>query len=100
MRLLVVIAGPNGSGKSTLLSEVKDSPYFPDYLISPDELVKRHEYDRFPNEKERYIAAMNDAEYLRNQVIENGLSLAFETVFSTSGKNAVSSQSKRAWLSG
>jgi predicted ABC-type ATPase len=86
MRLLVVIAGPNGSGKSTLVAEVRNSPHFPQYYFCPDEIVKDKQFSHIPDINQRYIAAMREAELLRRGAIDNGLSLAFETVFSTPEK--------------
>ncbi len=86
MKLLVIIAGPNGSGKSTLITEVCNSPHFPKYYFSPDEIVKAVEYSQISDLTERYIAAMKDADKFRHEVIKLGLPLAFETVFSTINK--------------
>ena len=86
MKLLVIIAGPNGSGKSTLITEVRNSPHFPKYYFSPDEIVKAAEYSQIRDLTERYIAAMKDADKLRHEVVKLGLPLAFESVFSTIDK--------------
>ncbi|MCL4441685.1 MAG: zeta toxin family protein [Firmicutes bacterium] len=86
MKLLVIIAGPNGSGKSTLITEVCNSPHFPKYYFSPDEIVKSVEYSQISDLKKRYIAAMEDADKLRHEVVKRGLPLAFESVLSTTDK--------------
>ncbi|WP_418790473.1 zeta toxin family protein [Phosphitispora sp. TUW77] len=86
MKLLVIVAGPNGSGKSTLISEVCSSPHFPKYFFSPDELIKNDEYCKIRDLTERYLAAMQDADKLRHEIVQIGLPLAFETVFSTNSK--------------
>lgn len=86
MKLLVIIAGPNGSGKSTLITEVCSSPHFPQYYFSPDEIVKGLKYTQISDLTERYIAAMTDADKIRHEVVELGLPLAFESVFSTPQK--------------
>ncbi|HYH04692.1 MAG TPA: AAA family ATPase [Bacillota bacterium] len=86
MKLLVVFAGPNGSGKSTLISEVANSPHFPEYFFSPDELVNSLQFREIDDLKERYLSAMEYAKNLRRKIIRNGLDLAFETVFSTEEK--------------
>nr|WP_278184600.1 zeta toxin family protein [Desulfofarcimen acetoxidans] len=78
------MAGPNGSGKSTVIDENLNT--LPDILICPDEIVKLKEFKRISNIRERYIAAMEKAKELRKIAIDNGLSLAFETVFSTNEK--------------
>lgn len=84
---LLVIAGPNGSGKSTITNMIRTSSTWDDYFyISPDEVVKQPKYSGILDEKSRYGAAMSDCEQYRNQIINAGYSLVFETVFSTGEK--------------
>ncbi len=77
---IYVFAGPNGSGKSTVIQNFLESGICPDYYICPDNLVQQDKKD----DKEAYLKAMQDAENLRNTLVELGTSFTFETVLSTS----------------
>ncbi len=75
-------AGPNGAGKSSTISEFIELKICPDYYICPDLLLEPEQ----KNIKDEYIKAMEQAEWLRKDAVENGRSMTFETVFSTRGK--------------
>lgn len=79
---LVVLAGPNGSGKSSIMEVLSKKAGFPELYISPDEHVKIPRFAEIEDERERYIAAMEECEQMREYALELGESLAFETVFS------------------
>lgn len=81
---IVVVAGPNGSGKSTLISEAINS--LPELYICPDEIVELEEFKHIKSLNDRYAAAMEKAQRLREKAIDKGLSFIFESVFSTEEK--------------
>ena len=72
---IYVFAGPNGSGKSTVIQNFLENGICPDYYICPDNLVQQDKKD----DKEAYLKAMQDAESLRNTLVESGTSFTFET---------------------
>lgn len=77
-----MFAGPNGSGKSTLIGDYLAKNECPAYYICPDSLLDKTK----PATKEEYVRAMEKAEVLRENAIEDGKSFTFETVLSTSEK--------------
>lgn len=82
VKRLTVIAGPNGSGKTTIIDERLATGDLPELYISPDLIVQRSDYSHIRDERERYIAAMQDAEDFRKMLVRDGESFCFETVFS------------------
>lgn len=82
---LLLFAGPNGSGKSTYTTEETLAFYGipPERYINADILAKQSAVDHplIPAE-ERERAAFRAARTLRQQFREDGVSFAFETVFS------------------
>ncbi len=83
--VLVVIAGPNGSGKSELTRQLVRLDYFGGTgCINPDDIAATmpggwHNPDNF-------LPAAREAEALRQDYLAKRQSLAFETVFSSTGK--------------
>jgi predicted ABC-type ATPase len=77
----VVVAGPNGSGKTTLIRQLQANPdfAFPDAYINADDIA-RSRPEAAAEERER--AAFREARGLRQTDREQGISHAFETVFS------------------
>lgn len=77
----VIIAGPNGSGKSTLTKQLQDDSTFdfPPSYINADELARNATKG---TQEERERAAFHRARTLRRTYREQGISHAFETVFS------------------
>lgn len=78
---VVIVAGPNGSGKSTLTDELRTNGafVFPNHYINADEIAKQL-LDDTQEAKER--SAFRRARELRQWYREQGISFAFETVFS------------------
>jgi predicted ABC-type ATPase len=74
---LMIVAGPNGSGKSTFFSNYL-SPQFP-IFINADEIART--LTEIP-ERERNLAAAEQAGAARLRLLDERRSFAFETVFS------------------
>jgi predicted ABC-type ATPase len=83
--VLLVIAGPNGAGKTTVTTRLRAERWSEgvEYL-NPDEVAR----DRFGdwNSPEAVLAAAEWTEQRREQLLEAGSGIAFETVLSTQGK--------------
>ena len=77
----VIVAGPNGSGKSTLTKQLKDDPAFefPTNYINADDLAREAAAS---TQEERERVAFHQARDLRKTYRDQGVSHAFETVFS------------------
>lgn len=82
---VLIIAGPNGSGKSTLTTSkiLAQHGILPEHYINADEIAKElavriPEYSAEQRERE----AFRQARTLRQNYREQGISFAFETVFS------------------
>lgn len=83
--LLIVIAGPNGSGKTTITTEVLASEWLEDAVyINPDN-VAQEKFGNW-NSPEAVREAALFCEKWREQCIEHGDSLIFETVMSAPDK--------------
>lgn len=80
-RSVIVVAGPNGSGKSTLIRQLRVDPRigFPDRYINADDIARSLTSE---NQEARERAAFHEARQLRQTYREEGVSFAFETVFS------------------
>ena len=80
----LVIAGPNGSGKSTLIRQLQSDPAFPfpGNYINADDIERELPADAASTKAERERLAFREARRSRQQFREEGLSHAFETVFS------------------
>ena len=79
MPLVVIFAGPNGSGKSTITNGYRKLSYFPERYLNADELAKERPEE---SQEDRERAAFREARRLRQVFREEGVSFAFETVFS------------------
>ena len=82
---LVVIAGPNGSGKTEFTHEALRHKWLMGCkYVNPDEIAN----DIFGdwNDRKAVLAAIQHAEKIRMDCIDQRRSLAFETVFSTREK--------------
>lgn len=80
-RVLWVLSGGNGAGKSTFYEEFLKTKGVA--FINADEIAK----DAFSKEPEKYsYQAANIAEDMREQLLEQGRSFCFETVFSHPSK--------------
>lgn len=83
--VLIVVAGPNGSGKTTLTARLKQDHWSEgvEYL-NPDEIAR----DRFGdwNSPEAVLAAARWTENRREQLLQSGSGIAFETVLSAPDK--------------
>ena len=83
--MLIVVAGPNGSGKTTITSEVLVSEWLEDAVyINPDNVAQ----DKFGdwNSPDAVRQATLFCEKWREDCLDNGESLIFETVMSATDK--------------
>ena len=69
--VVLVFAGPNGSGKTTL----KRGLSFPGTYVNADDLKKEYSMTD--------LEAAQQAELLRNSLLDSGMDFSFETVLST-----------------
>ncbi len=82
---LIIIAGPNGSGKTSLTTQILKHDWIEDCLyINPDNIAQEKFGDW--NDSEAVMKAAKYATILREECLENGKSLIFETVLSASDK--------------
>ena len=83
--ILIVIAGPNGSGKTTITSKILKHEWVENCLyINPDNIAKEKFGDW--NSAEAVMKAAKFSTQMREQAIEEGESLIFETVLSANDK--------------
>lgn len=88
---LDLIVGPNGSGKSTLARMIHaDDPHLP--FVNADEIARIMSPDDV--EAGSYAAAQ-EAERLRNLLIDSGISFMAETVFSHPSKLSILPHARR-----
>jgi predicted ABC-type ATPase len=91
--VLIVVAGPNGSGKTSLTTQVLRHQWFDGCVyVNPDNMA-RDEFGDW-NSKEAILAAAKHAETIREQCLNNGESLAFESVLSAPDKLEFISRAK------
>jgi predicted ABC-type ATPase len=83
---LRIIAGPNGSGKSSVFPRIQDKVRMGSYL-NPDDLGLAFRERGVVESRERtgYTAALASG-FIRQQLVANGHSFAFESVLSDPGK--------------
>jgi len=82
---LIVIAGPNGSGKTSLTSQILKHKWIEDCVyINPDNIAQEEFGDW--NNLESVLKAAKLATLIREECLENGKSLIFETVLSATDK--------------
>lgn len=92
---LVIIAGPNGSGKTTLVKQLREHVWLADArYINADDIAQQEFGDW--NSPDAVLNAARRADELRETYLANMESMAFETVFSTSGKAVFLSRAVRA----
>jgi len=78
---ILLVAGPNGAGKTTITEQGLSHAWFDGCeYINPD-LIARDEFGDW-NSPAAIIQAANLAQARREQCLETGFSLAFESVFS------------------
>ena len=83
--VLIVIAGPNGSGKTTITSKILRHEWLENAVyINPDQVAQ----DKFGdwNSPEAVKQAVQYCEQQREQCVQDGQSLVFETVLSSDSK--------------
>jgi predicted ABC-type ATPase len=83
--ILIVIAGPNGSGKTSITSRILEHEWVEECMyINPDEIAR----DTFGdwNNADAVLNAAKYAAQLREDCLEKGESLIFETVLSANDK--------------
>jgi len=83
--VLIVIAGPNGSGKTTITSKILRHEWMEDAVyVNPDQVAQERFGDW--NSKEAVMQAVQYCEKQREDCLQGGKSLIFETVLSSDGK--------------
>lgn len=83
--VLIVVAGPNGSGKTALTQLIRQHAWFDGCTyVNPDEIAQEKFGDW--NSPEAVMKAVNHAQRIRETCLDQGQSLAFETVLSTQEK--------------
>lgn len=83
--VLIIIAGPNGSGKTSITSKILEHEWIENFIyINPYNIAN----DTFGdwNSPEAILKAANLAAQIREECIDNGKSLIFETVLSAIDK--------------
>lgn len=83
--VLIVIAGPNGSGKTSITSKILQHEWVESCVyINPDNIAN----DKFGdwNSKEAVLNAAKYSTLIREECIEKGAGLIFETVLSADDK--------------
>jgi predicted ABC-type ATPase len=83
--VLIVIAGPNGSGKTSITSKILQHEWVENCIyINPDNIAK----DKFGdwNSREAVLSAAKYSTQVREECIEKGEGLIFETVLSADDK--------------
>lgn len=93
--LLIVIAGPNGSGKTTITSEVLSSEWLEDAVYINPDIVAQEKYGDW-NSRDAVLESARFCEKWREQCLENGDSLIFETVMSAPDKLDFIRRAKKA----
>jgi predicted ABC-type ATPase len=82
---LIIVAGPNGSGKTTITEKLLRHEWMGGCeYINPD-IIAQQEFGDW-NSPEAIIKAANRAKDMRENCLGKMISMAFETVFSTSEK--------------
>jgi len=92
---LIVVAGPNGSGKTSITSAMLEHTWMAGcQYVNPDNIAR----DIFGswNEPDSVIKAANLAQDIRERCLNNGESLAFETVLSSPDKVDFIQRAKQA----
>ncbi len=83
---LYIFAGPNGSGKSTIIAQYIRSYHLENVeYICPDIYASKL-FGNIEDVKERYIKAIQFAEYKREKLLKENKPLIMETVLSRSDK--------------
>ncbi|MGN0446962.1 MAG: zeta toxin family protein [Acutalibacteraceae bacterium] len=83
---IYIFAGPNGSGKSTIIKDYIKSYNLENIeYICPDVYASNY-FSHIEDIKQRYITAMNFAEYKREKLLKNKQSFIMETVLSRKDK--------------
>ena len=83
--VLIIIAGPNGSGKTSITSKILQHEWVESCVyINPDNIAR----DKFGdwNSKEAVLDAARYSTQIREECIEKGEGLIFETVLSADDK--------------
>lgn len=83
--VLVVIAGPNGSGKTTLTDVLRQHRWLEGCVYINADMIAEQEFGGW-NSQAAVLQAARKADQLRDDHLVRHESMAFETVFSTSGR--------------
>jgi predicted ABC-type ATPase len=93
--VLLVIAGPNGSGKTTVTVRLRQTSWSEGaHYINPDDIAEER-YGGW-NSEQAFVEAANYAQNLRETLLAERKSIAFETVFSTMEKVEFLRRAKQA----
>ncbi|HPE95644.1 MAG TPA: AAA family ATPase [Bacillota bacterium] len=93
---IYLFAGPNGSGKSTIIANyIRDYKLDDVEYICPD-IYASELFGDVPDVRERYIKAMDFAEYKRKRLFDEGSPMIVETVLSGKDKIEFLRQAKES----
>lgn len=91
MRILSIFAGPNGSGKSTIVPDYTDLIF-----LNADYCAKEHPViSKIPDAFEKIKEAQKETENQIREMISNGISFTWETVFSHPSRLEIMKDAKK-----
>lgn len=92
MKIFSIFAGPNGSGKSTIVPEYNDLIF-----LNADYCAKEHPViSNMPDGFEKVKCAQKETERQIRQMISNGTSFTWETVFSHESRLKIMKHAKKS----
>ncbi|HOJ96466.1 MAG TPA: zeta toxin family protein [Methanospirillum sp.] len=91
MRIFSIFAGPNGSGKSTIVPNYSDLVF-----VNADYCAKEHPViSKMPDGIEKLKSAQKETERLIHEMISDGISFTWETVFSHPSRLEIMKHAKK-----
>ncbi|MBN1167819.1 MAG: zeta toxin family protein [Methanospirillaceae archaeon] len=91
MRIFSIFAGPNGSGKSTIVPDYSDLVF-----VNADYCAKEHPViSKMPDGFEKIKSAQMETERLIHEMISDGISFTWETVFSHPSRLEIMKHAKK-----
>lgn len=93
--VLIVIAGPNGSGKTSVTSKILQHKWIEDSIYINPDIIAQEKFGDW-NSKEAIARSIEYCENLREECLNEGKSLIFETVLSREDKVDYIMRAKKA----
>lgn len=93
--VLIVIAGPNGSGKTSVTSKILQHKWIEDSIYINPDIIAQEKFGDW-NSKEAIVQSIEYCENLREECLNGGKSLIFETVLSREDKVDYIMRAKKA----